>query len=262
MLTELCQRWRDRRDHYRPAGETIQTARFEVALITSDKIARAFVEAHHYSASYPAALLRAGLYRGGELVGVAVLSQPASQAALEAALPFPGTRRAELGRFVLLDQVPANGESWFLARAFELARAQGFEYVVSHSDPQPRAAVGGLAAFAGHIGTIYQATNATFVGRTPRRTRRLFADGTVLDGRAASKLRTRERGVEYAIELLVAHGAERPSGDWESWRKRAIAQTTRAVRHPGSYRYLFALDRRGRARLPKGEAYPKVRLAA
>jgi hypothetical protein len=32
----------------------------------------------------------------------------------------------ELGRLVLLDDVPANGESWFIARAFELLRARGY----------------------------------------------------------------------------------------------------------------------------------------
>jgi hypothetical protein len=30
----------------------------------------------------------------------------------------------DLGRFVLLDQVEANGESWFLGRAFELLAQQ------------------------------------------------------------------------------------------------------------------------------------------
>ena len=50
-----CQRWRERRDSYRPAGEVIDPRRFEVAPIPDDTTARAFVEAHHYSASYPAA---------------------------------------------------------------------------------------------------------------------------------------------------------------------------------------------------------------
>jgi hypothetical protein len=110
MHIDFCQRWRDRRGTYRPRGETLRPHEFEVAEIKQDKQARAFVVQHHYAGSYPAARRRYGLYRRDELVGVAVLSQPASQAALEAALPMPGAQRAELGRFVLLDSVAANGE--------------------------------------------------------------------------------------------------------------------------------------------------------
>jgi hypothetical protein len=258
MITETCQRWRARRDSYRPAGETIRTAHYEVALIKSDRTARAFVEAHHYSASYPAARLRTGLYCRGELVGVAVLSQPASQAALEAALPFPGANRAELGRFVLLDSVPANGESWFLARSFALARREGFEAIVSHSDPMTRTNAQGREIFCGHVGTIYQATNATYVGRTPRRTWRLFADGTLLSPRNESKLRQRERGYQGVVEQLIARGAPAPSGDWNAWRIDAVKSTTRTFRHPGTHRYLFALDARLRRLLPASAGYPKI----
>ena len=259
MDTNLCQRWRERRDSYRPKGETINPHDYEVALIARDTEARAFVVRHHYSGSYPAALLRTGLYRRGELVGVAVLSQPASQAALEAALPFPDVRRAELGRFVLLDHVPGNGESWFLARTWELARAAGFGAVVSHSDPEPRVADGGRVVHAGHIGTIDQATNATYVGQTPRRTWRLFADGSVLSPRAESKLRAREQGWEYVVEQLVAAGAPPPSGDWHTWRRHAVQAVTRPKRHPGNHRYLFALNSKLRRHFPTAQPYPKLR---
>lgn len=262
MLTATCQRWRERRDLYRPAGETIRTAEYDVALITSDNVARAFVERHHYSASYPAARLRTGLYHRGELVGVAVLSQPASQAALEAALPFPDLERAELGRFVLLDGVPANGESWFLSRTWELARAAGFQAIVSHSDPLPRTDAAGKVVHAGHIGTIYQACSAVYVGITPRRTKRMFRDGTELSARNLSKLRKQERGWRYVVDMLVEHGAPAPSGDWNEWRERAIDAASVAVRHPGNHRYLFALDRRTRKHLPESKPYPKLTRAA
>lgn len=257
MLIGVCQRWRLQRARYRPAGEVIPTRRYEVAIIKSDTLARQFVERHHYSGTYPAARFRTGLFRSGELVGVAVLSQPASQAALQAALPYPDLNRAELGRFVLHDSVEANGESWFLARTWHLARIHGFDAVVMHSDPAPRTNALGDRVFAGHVGTIYQATNARYVGRTPRRTWRLLPNGAVLTAREISKLRARERGFDGVVQRLVEHGAAPPDGDWETWFARTLQATTRTFRHPGTHRYLWALDAALRRRLPGGCAYPR-----
>lgn len=260
VSSDSCQRWREHRGSYRPAGEPIRTADYEVAELASDREARSFVERHHYSRSFPAARARYGLFRRGELVGVAVLSHPASEAALEAALPLPCDRlaRAELGRFVLLDDVPANGESWFAARAFDLARAAGFEAIVAHSDPEPRQGADGAVVFVGHIGTVYQATNAVYRGRTPARTWRLLPDGTVLSARALSKLRSRERGWRYVVELLEQHGAPPPEGDWREWVARAVGAVSRTYRHRGNHRYVWALDRALRRHLPVALPYPKL----
>jgi hypothetical protein len=258
MITSHCQRWRDRRGTYRVIGEPICTRKYEVSSIGSDHIARKFVVTHHYSGSYVAARMRIGLYRASELVGIAVLSQPASQAALHAALPFPAAARVELGRFVLLDDVPANGESWFLARCFALAMREGFDAVVAHSDPETRRCSDGRIVFPGHAGTIYQSTNAVYVGRTPARTWRLFSDGSVFSARTWSKLRGRERGWQYATALLVAHGAPRPEGDWQRWVRTAVDAVTRPMRHYGTHRYLWALKPRLRRQLPAGMRYPKI----
>jgi hypothetical protein len=260
MMSSHCQRWRDRRGSYRIAGEPICTRHYEISTIASDRIASAFVVAHHYAGSYVAARMRVGLYRAGELVGVAVFSQPASQAALDAALPLPDVKRTELGRFVLLDDVPANGESWFLARCFELARRAGFGAIVAHSDPEPRRGMGGHLIFPGHAGTIYQSTNAIYVGRTPTRTWRLFADGSVFSARAWSKLRRRERGWQYAAALLEAHGASKPAGDWTTWVRTSVDHVTRPFRHRGTHRYLWALEPRLRRHMPAALAYPKIDL--
>src|SRR6266487_3129473 len=97
-------------------------------------------ERRHYSASYPAALQRYGLWLHQRLVGVAVFSVPAQAKVLTNVFPdlLPYEESAELGRFVLLDDVPANAESWFLAEAFHQAAALGLRGVVSFSDPFPR----------------------------------------------------------------------------------------------------------------------------
>jgi hypothetical protein len=115
----LCQRWRGGRDSYRPAGEPLDPARYGVEPL-DELPARSFVVTHHYSRSYPAASVRAGLYRCDrsgvpQLVGVAVFGAPAGPQVLSRWLP--GLAGLELSRLVLLDDVPANGETWFLRRA-------------------------------------------------------------------------------------------------------------------------------------------------
>lgn len=259
-MTARVQRWRLGRDSYRPAGEPIETRRYEVAALLDDATPRAFVEAHHYSGSYVAARRRFGLYRGEALVGVAVFSVPARAAAL-ACLPGEDLERAELGRFVLLDEVPANGETWFLGRAFEDLRAEGFRGVVSFSDPYARRALDGRLVFPGHVGTIYQAHNAVFLGRSKPRALRLWADGTALHPRALAKLRSRERGWRYVVERLVERGASPPQDLGEgldAWAATWLERLTRVVRHPGNLKYAWTLQRRDRRHLPASAPYPKA----
>src|SRR5690606_8351510 len=81
-------------------------------------------------------------------------------------LPGEPVECVDLGRLVLLDEVPANGESWFLAQCFGSLRAEGFRSVVSFSDPVPRTTADGEPRFTGHVGTIYQASNAIYMGRS------------------------------------------------------------------------------------------------
>lgn len=262
MLSDVTQRWRAGRDRYRPAGETIETRRYDVAAIRDDVTAKRFVVEHHYSASYPAARFRFGIYRGAELAGVAVFSVPAQPLAL-ACLPGHDDERVELGRFVLLDDVPANGESWFIARCFELLRAESIAGVVAFSDPSRRTDGTGQIVFGGHIGTIYQATNATYLGTSKAERRILLPDGTILHRRALSKIRSRERGHRYASALLVRHGA-RPLGereDPEAWLATWLPLLTRPLCHPGNHKYAWALQRRDRRLLPPSRPYPKFTLA-
>ncbi len=259
MITDVAQRWRDRRGSYRWTGEPFDPDRYEVAPIASDRVARTFVEAHHYSGTYPAARFRFGLYLGADLVGVSVFSVPTNDLALR---PLPGDPRAsvELGRFVLLDDVRANAESWFLARCFDVLRRDGIVGVVSFSDPEPREGADGRIVFAGHIGTIYQATNAVYVGRGTARTLRLLPDGHTLSARALQKIRKGEPGWRYAAEQLVAHGAAPLAGDPRLWLARWLLALTRTIRHPGNHKYVFPLERGARKHLPAPRPYPKFDL--
>lgn len=251
-----CQRWRARRASYRPAGEVIDPRRYEVATIDLDAPVRAFVEAHHYSRSLPPTWRRFGLYQGPTLVGVAVFSVPMQKAVLR---PFPLDAAAELGRFVLLDEVPGNGETWFLARCLDRLRREGLAGVVAHSDPYPRPAADGALLFPGHVGTIYQASSATYAGRATPRTLHLFADGTSFSDRAASKIRKRDRGWRYAVGQLVAAGAEAPApgADLGAWLRAWLPRVTRPLRHPGNHKYLLPLERAARRLLPPPLPFPK-----
>jgi hypothetical protein len=119
----------------------------------------------------------------------------------------------ELGRFVRLDNVPANGETWFLARCFEQLKREDLVGVVSFSDPVPRRTREGTIVHPGHIGTIYRAFNGCYLGLGVRRTLLLLPDGSVLNVRTVQKIRRMERGWKYAAALLERFGADAISGD-------------------------------------------------
>lgn len=256
----MNQRWRAGRDRYRPAGEPIATHLYEVAAIADDSTPKAFVVAHHYSRSYPAARRRFGLFRGAELAGVAVFSQPVHNGVITSCLPGTAAESLELGRFVLVDDVPGNGETWFLGRCFEALRAEGFIGVVSFADPCPRTAIDGSVVLPGHVGTIYQAHNAVYVGRGDARTLKLLPDGRSFNHRAEQKIRQRERGFRHAAAVLERAGAA-PLDDGDdaaAWLAAWLPRLTRPLKHRGAHKYIWALDRRARRHLPVGRPYPKT----
>jgi hypothetical protein len=253
------QRWRCGRDAYRPPDEPIRTADHDVAELPDDAPAKAFVVAHHYSGSYPAARWRFGLFRRGVLQGVAVFSHPCNDRVLTAVFPGRPTDAVELGRFVLLDEVPGNGETWFLARCFRLLRREGLAGVVAFADPGRRLSQAGVPVFGGHVGTIYQAANAVYLGRGTPRTLTLLPDGSVFSDRAQQKVRSADRGLGYAVGLLVGQGAEPPASDdpdlLTAWLRSWKARLCRRVRHRGNHKYAWVLSRH--VRLPSGLPYPK-----
>lgn len=257
MQLDLAQRWRDRKASYRPAGEVINPRTHEVVALPGDAMAKAFVLEHHYSGTYPAARFRFGLYRGASLVGVAVFSHPCNDEVLTSVFPGAARDSVELGRFVLLDEVPSNGETWFLGRAFELLRQEGLRGVVSFSDPLPRRAADGSVTTPGHVGVIYQAHNGVYLGRGTARTLHLLPNGSTFSARAAQKVRCRERGWRYAVDQLVAAGAPEPTVELREWLAAAMARLRR-VRHPGNHKYAWGLHRRVRRSLPASLPYPRL----
>lgn len=263
MIADFVQRWTERRESRRPIGETIRTSAYDVVECADDATPRAFVERHHYSGSWVAARFRFLLYQRGDLAGVSVFSVGASGAAHRAVWPGLAPDEAvDLGRFVLVDSVPSNGESWFIARCFELLRGR-VAGVASCADPVVRVTADGTRVFPGHVGTIYQATNGRYIGRTNPATLRLLPDGRVLSNRSQGKLVRRERGWQRAMLELVRFGAHPllDGEDAKAWLQRWRAELTRPLRHSGNHRYTWILDDRRRAELtsygPLRE-YPKL----
>ena len=244
---DQCQRWRDRQGSYRvPSKEQrFDPTLFEVELLHDDTRPRAFVEQHHYSGSYPSARYRFGL-RGaaGELVGVAVFSHPTQNSVLTNWLGGEAIESVELGRFVLLDHIKANAETWFLARCFKKLRHEGLRGVLAFSDPLPRRDQSGQLTLPGHIGTIYQAFNGVYLGRATARTLRMLPNGRVMNDRTIQKIRSEERGFVYAAKQLEGSGAPplATALSGRAWLAENLHRYTTAVRHRGNHRYGWTLN--------------------
>jgi hypothetical protein len=243
---EACgaQRWRDGAMRFRPPERRIDPRRHDVRRIDVAH-ARAFVARHHYAGSLPAAQLCVGLFAKAsavtieQLVGVAVFSVPMNDHVVPRWCAGVGAREGcELGRLCLLDEVPFNGESFFIARAFRLARdIKGVRGVVAYCDPVERRDVDGALVKRGHLGGIYRATSARFGGRSAARTLQLLPDGRVASERSLSKLRRGERGADGVLAALMRSGAPRrvAGEDGEAYLRRLKTQGfLRAIAHPGN----------------------------
>ncbi|MGW6145657.1 Mom family adenine methylcarbamoylation protein, partial [Streptomyces sp. NPDC055140] len=202
------------------------------------------------------------------LCGVAVFGVPVTAAVLTRPLPDlePYVESLECSRFVLTDECPANAESWFLARCFDELLVRDVRGIVSFADPVPRRDASGAVVAVGHVGTIYQATNAVYMGRATPRTVKLLPNGAVLNERMAQKVRRQEQGHEYAEKLLIRLGAPalRAGVDPKVWLREALEVVgARNLRHHGVHRYVYRLGGSRREResirlgLPTYDSYPK-----
>jgi hypothetical protein len=153
---------------------------------------------------------------------------------------------------VLLDEVPANAESWFLGEVRHKAARKSvlkpdkpiLRGLVMFSDPVLRRRADGTDLTPGHVGTIYQAIGCEYLGRSDASTEALLPDGTVFGRRTAQKIRAQERGHAYAERKLVALGARpmRPGERPAAWLREALdAAGARKFRHPGKHKYAIAL---------------------
>lgn len=250
-----CQRWTDRAMSWQLAEpeKRFRPGAFEVKEIDDDTTPKAYILANHYSGSYPSALRRFGLYHGRVLVGVAVYSGPQNKLVLTNPFPdlVPFEESMELGRLVLDDWVPGNAESWFITQCQRRLYEDGVRGIVSFSDPVPRTTLDGDVIAVGHVGFIYQGCNAMYLGRGTKRSHWLMPDGTIYSPDALKKIRTHEKGWQYAEQGLVDCGARpRRGGEGASeWLAEVrLALGVRSLRHRGVHRYVFRLGKNRRER--------------
>ena len=179
--------------------------------------------------------------------------------------PFPHLepyrQSLELSRLILLDCVPANAESWFVARALShAAQKHHLRGVVMYSDPNQRITPAGKL-MPGHLGIVYQSLSSRYVGTSKPRFENHLPDSTVLPERAESKVRNLEQGAYGTVRRLTALGAPDP-GDLArmapesraAWLDDALAAVgTRRVKREGKHRYLLCVGGpRQRAKTARG----------
>jgi hypothetical protein len=153
----------------------------------------------------------------------------------------------ELGRFVLLDRVGFNGETWFLRRALRQLGSQlpALRAVLSFSDPLRRVTAAGVEVTPGHVGQIYQALSAGYMGIGDKRRHYMArSSGMFFSPRAMQKIRAQSRGHEYATRMLLDMGAPaREVGEEPAaWLMRALhSEAFVPVQHPGNHAYVWSL---------------------
>ena len=170
------------------------------------KIGKEFIKKHHYSKGIHNAPTCYGLFDNQELIGVLALANPCSEAVRESIFGKEHKSHiTELHRLAVVDGTPKNTESYFISRALKLHKL---------SRPDIWAIISFADSTQGHVGTIYQATNALFCGTTGKATFYLDKDGRLRH--------PRQNGVNISLKKANEFG-------WSP------------VKREGKYRYVFIL---------------------
>jgi hypothetical protein len=169
-------------------------------------IGKQFVKEHHYSHGIHNGPMCYGLFDGDTLIGVCAFANPCSENVCSSVFgPEHKRKVTELHRLVILDGTPSNTESWFISRVLKLLKSDRPDLwaVLSFAD-----------ATEGHLGTIYQATNALYTGTSGKATFYLDAEGRLRH--------PRQNGVNISKERAECLG----------WKP---------VKREGKHRYLYLL---------------------
>lgn len=131
-------------------------ASLSVGKVEYSDLKKVLAEAH-YIGKPGSTAIALGLWQSGELAGVLTFGTvPANNARAICGQDYAASV-LELTRLALYDWAPPNSESWFIGQAFAWLRGDrpDVHILLSYAD-----------ASVGHVGTIYQATNWIYTGRT------------------------------------------------------------------------------------------------
>jgi hypothetical protein len=170
------------------------------------KEGKEFVKKHHYSHGIHNGPMTYGLFKDLDLIGVCAFANPCSEAVCASVFGLEHKRSVtELHRLVIIDDTPKNTESWFIVRALKLLKKDRPNYnaVLSFAD-----------ATEGHLGVIYQATNAIYTGISGKATFYLDPSGRLRH--------PRQNGLNITLN-------------------EAIKRNWKPVKREGKHRYLYLL---------------------
>lgn len=164
-------------------------------------VGKPFVIEHHYSHGIHNGPMTWGMFDDGELVGVIAFATPSSENVRSSVFGAEYKNSiTELHRLVLLDRMPRNSESWFISRGLKALKAERpyYKAVLSFAD-----------ATEGHIGTIYQATNAIFTGQSSKARFYLDQNGRLRHPRQNGHNVTKEEAQEKGWTSVMREGKYR-----------------------------------------------------
>lgn len=132
------------------------------------------VSRSHYIGRLGSTSVSLGLFEGTELVGVVAFGTIPRNNAASICGPSYTKNVMELTRLALIDQAPRNSESWFIGKALGWLsqNRSDVQILISYAD-----------ASVGHVGTVYQATNWVYTGKSGGDVVWLCDDGKVLHPR-------------------------------------------------------------------------------
>ena len=128
-----------------------------------------FCRRWHYSGSGGSALWRFGLFDGFTLVGVVAYNMPTMQTCESVFGSELASSVVHMGRLVCAEDAPRNSESRLIGLSLKM---------LSNDKPQLRAVLTFAAQDQGHLGFVYQATNALYTGTGGFNQNYMKADGT------------------------------------------------------------------------------------
>jgi hypothetical protein len=149
---------------------------FEIRGISRD-VAGEFVAKYHYLGGISSWSVCYGLFRLGELVGVATIGSSTNPTVADSIVGKENRKRLfELTRFVVKPGQQKNTSSFFISRLLKKVKEDFKELwvLVAFADPAQD-----------HVGTIYQAANAIYYGQSEKELVIVTPDGKKVSGRYA-----------------------------------------------------------------------------